>query len=254
VSTAIRGEVRNPERWPPRTAGLAPPSSQLARYMTDPREGDVCLFVPGATRRRALFWGNALGILPLLLAERFEHVVVVDSRPERLAFARARIEAGRIENATALPEVPDGDRFDLVALGEEDPDAITSLPFLGADVPRRLASLLEAGGALVYGARFPRLLARARQGVRALADAAAHRRVLRAAGFARVSLHWRQPPRRPYEYYVPLDDRAACAYHVRWMPAGHGRDRLRRAVARAAHTGGLLPYLVRSVLIVGVRP
>ena len=244
------GEVRHVP--PGGTAALAPPSSQLARYTTDPREGDVCLFAPGAARRRALFHGNALGILPLLLAERFEQVVVVDSRADRLAFVRARCEAGRIGNVTALPRPPGGDRFDLIALGEEDPDAVTSLPFLGADVPRRLASLLEPGGALVYGARFPRLLARARHGIRGLADAAAHRRVLRGAGFARVSLHWRQPPRRPYECYVPLDDRAACAYHVHRMAAGHARDRLRRAVALAAHAGGLLPYLVRSVLVVAV--
>ena len=153
--------ARCPE-WRRLLEGECATSPQLWRYASDPREGDCLRLLPGLPRRRALFLGNALAILPIILADVFESVVIADSDSRRLALAgQRRDEDGRGNVACVLtPEADDVSappgQFDLVVLGEARPDATSWLPFRDADAPRRLRSAIGPEGCLMYGVRFPR--------------------------------------------------------------------------------------------------
>ena len=236
-------------------------SPQLSRYANDPREGDCIRLLPARPRRRALFLGNALAILPTVLAGLFESVVVADCNSQRLALAEQRRDEESIGNlvcvlTSGLDDVPDRlGQFDLVALGEDRPDNGWLLPFADCDAPRRLASAIVPGGCLMYGVRFPHLgglVAAARLGKRrSPLFYPAHARVLAAAGFAAVRGYGRRPDLRPYEVYVPLDDPGFAAYWIRKSAPAALRPRLRHAAKNALVCLGGWQYLFNNFLVVG---
>jgi hypothetical protein len=240
----------------PREKAFGP---QLWRYANDPREGDCLRLLPARPRRRALFLGNALAILPTVLAGLFESVVVADCNSQRLALAEQRRDEESIGNlvcvlTSGLDDVPDRlGQFDLVALGEDRPDNGWLLPFADPDVPRRLASAIVPDGCLMYGVRFPHLgglVAAARLGKSRPLFYPAHARVLAAAGFAAVRAYGRRPDTRPYEVYVPLDDPGFVAYWIRKSAPKGVRPRLRHAAKEALVCVGGWPYLFNNFLVI----
>jgi hypothetical protein len=235
-------------------------SPQLWRYANDPREGDCIRLLPARPRRRALFLGNALAILPTVLAGLFESVVVADCNSQRLALAEQRRDEDSIGNlvcvlTSGLDDLPDRlGQFDLVALGEDRPDNGWLLPFADPDVPRRLASAIVPAGCLMYGVRFPHfggLVAAARLGKsRRPLFYPAHARVLAAAGFAAVRAYGRRPDTRPYEVYVPLDDPGFVAYWIRKSAPKGVWPRLRHAAKEALVCLGGWQYLFNNFLVI----
>ena len=214
---------------------------QLSRYATDPREGDCVRLLPRFPRRRALFLGNALALLPTILTDLFESVTVADWNRHRVALAEQRREDEAIQNlacvaTTGTDDVPGRlGPFDLVVLGEEGPDTRWLLPFADRDASRRLADGIAAGGCLMYGVRFPRsgplrraLALQSRGGAPMLYPA--HARLLAAAGFSAVRAYGRRPDTRPYQVYVPLDEPEAVGY---WIDNGRRRGGIRPRLARA---------------------
>jgi hypothetical protein len=233
----------------------------LDLYASDPREGDCLLLLPplGAAHR-ALFLGNALGTLPFLLAERFDAVVVADDKPRRLAFARERQRQDDVANVTCVAAdfveevVRREGPFDLVVLGEECPDARTSIPFSDFRTVDHLAELVAAGGCLLYGVHGRRShAARASlitpwRGVPA--SFPAHVRHLRRR-FATVAVYLRSPARRPYHVYAPLDGSGAFRYWIERLPAPTGvrAQLLRRGLDVASRVGGLGAVIDSFVLV-----
>ena len=236
-------------------------SPQLWRYANDPREGDCIRLLPARPRRRALFLGNALAVLPTVLAGLFESVVVADCNSQRLALAEQRRDEESTRNlicvlTSRLDDVPDRlGQFDLVALGEDRPDSGWLLPFADPDAPRRLASAIVPDGCLMYGVRFPHLgglVATARLGKhRRPLFYPAHARILAAAGFAAVRGYGRRPDTRPYEVYVPLDEPGFVAYWIRKSVPKGVRPRLRHAAKEALVCLGGWQYLFNNFLVVG---
>jgi len=238
-------------------------SPQLLRYATDPREADCLRLLSGVRRGRALFLGNGLAILPSLLAEVFESVVVADWNYERLAFAERRRDEQAIHNlacvhASGANEVSERlGQFDLIALGEENPDAEWSIPLRDATGLRQIATALALDGCLMYGVRFPR--------VGGLVCAAARRwdgplhyraqaRALRRAGLPRTRGYGRYPGKRPYQVYVPLDDAAVVAY---WLRADSRPSGIRSRLSRVLKNVSIrcrAPYLLfNNVLVIARR-
>jgi hypothetical protein len=241
-----------------------PPASPLHRYAGDPREGDALHLLPDGRRRRALFLGNALAILPCLLAAGFESVVVADRDPRRVAFARHRRDEDALGNLTCVVADDLGDLgwsehdIDLVVLGEDHPDATTSLPFTDARTPFRVASLLAPDGWLMYGVRFRLLdsLAAYVAGPRVarLMSYPAHLRVLRRASLATVHAYWRRPDSRPYTVHVPIDRRAVVTYWLAHAPRPrHWRGRMSHRLNEAAHRLASLPHVVDNFLLIAGR-
>ena len=253
--------TRRPD-WKRLLEGKCASSPQLLRYATDPREGDCLRLLPTLRRGRALFLGNALAIMPTILADQFESVVVADSNDERLVAAEQRRDTqafGKLTcvRITGAEEVAARlGQFDLLVLGEERPDLAAWLPFSDSDVPQQLARAIVAGGWLMYGVRFPRLhaLTYCRSARRAPLFYPAHARLLEAAGFTDVRPYGRWPQRRPYQFYIPLDDAAPIAY---WLGKTQRPIRLRRRVRNAAKAIlrrlGASPYLFNNFLITARR-
>jgi hypothetical protein len=111
----------------------------------------------------------------------------------------------------------------------------------------------------MYGVRFRRLSAVVRAIARTPRRGAPtfyrdHRRMLAAAAFTLVRGYGRSPDRRPYQFYIPLDDQAIMAY---WLRKGRPSRRLRPRVAHAAKAalGGLgaSDYLFNNFLIAARR-
>lgn len=235
-----------------------PSGSDLWRYATDAREGDALCLLPAVKTGRALFWGNALGVLPFLLAEHFARVAISDPVRPRLAFARHRQRQEAIANvrAVAAPsldgEVRRDGRFHLILVGEEFSADGGSLPSSDPDLAARLAPLLEPEGILVYSVRPERPAGAASLPAR-LGTALTYRRDarrLRAAGFVEWRLYWRRPENRPYQAYVPLDPRNVTGYYLRSASTAPGvGGRVRRSVVSLANAFGILPSLVQNLLI-----
>lgn len=236
-----------------------PPPSQVHRYASDPREGDTLYLLPGGGRRRALFLGNALGILPCLLARLFESVLVADWDPGRLAFARRRQDEEAIVNLRCVDLARVDGEFDLVVLGDERPDAATSLPFHDPATLFAVSRLVAREGCLMYAVRFRllrSLVRRAGRGRRATPPIGypAHERLLAGAGFSHVDGYWRRPDHRPYRMHVPIDRRAAVAYSFAHAArARHPRARLSDRVHEAAHRARVLPHLIDNFLLIAWR-
>jgi hypothetical protein len=238
---------------------------QLHRYAADPREGDCLHLLPEIGQRRALFLGNALGILPFILAERFELVVVVDRDPRRLAFARHRQQEEHVNNLMCLSaDVADTltsrcGRFDLVALGDEYPQATFSVPFADPHTPSRLARLTAPEGCLMYGVRFGLLAAAVKRlsppwKVGAPASYPAHVRLLHEATFASVRAYWRNPDGRPYQAYIPLDTPSIVDHwleHAARLPGIRGR--MNGTMVSVAHRLGFLPHVVDNFVVIARR-
>ena len=238
---------------------------QLLRYATDAREGDALMLLPDIKPRRALFLGNALAILPFLMASLFEVVVVADWNTSRLAFARRRREEEEVANLTCIPADAVEDlarregRFDVVVLGEESPEWHTSLPFHGPWTPERLSSLLEGGGCLMYGVRFRLVDVLAQRLVSARTRRVptfypAHARLLETAMLT-PAVYWRRPDLRPYQVHVPLDRPPIVGYWLEQAPLARGaRQRLNTVLTIAASRAGLLHRLVDNFLVIARRP
>ena len=252
-----------PPEWKRLLEGECASSPELRRYATDPREGDCLRLLPRMRSGRALFFGNALAILPTILAEQFESVVVADSDDHRLMVAAERRDTENLTcvRITGAEEVAARlGQFDLLVLGEERPDAGAWLPFSNSDVPRELARAIVGGGWLMYGVRFPRLHALTRAVASVSARHApmlypAHARLLEAAGFTDVRSYGRWPQSRPYQFYIPLDDPAAVAY---WLGKTQPPPiRLRRRVGDAAKAIlrrlGASQYLFNNFLVIARR-
>jgi hypothetical protein len=234
---------------------------ELHRYATDPREGDWLLLVPTITpTRRALFVGNALAIVPSMLAGRFASVVVADHDPRRLAFARERMHQDGLDvtcvDLDGIGEVARRDGgFDLVVLGEEHPDGSSSLPFADFRTVDRLAGIATAGGCLLYGVRWPRLHPCRTRTSRpwkygVSASLPTHVRELRRV-FSTVTAYWRSPASRPYHAYIPLDGSGAIRHWMDHAAAAVGfRARAVRSVVKVANrVGGLAPLIDNFVLV-----
>jgi hypothetical protein len=240
-------------------------SPQLLRYATDEREGDALHLLPDLTPRRALFLGNALAILPFMLARLFEVVVAADWNASRLAFARQRRQEEEVANLTCIPADAVDDLtsrdgpFDVVVLGEECPESNASLPFDGPWTPSRLSSILVAGGCLMYGVRFrlvdalpQRLAFPWRRHVPAFYPA--HVRVLTEAMLTPVTTYWRRPDTRPYQAYIPLDRPAVVGYWLERAPRRRGaRDRTSAALTTVVSRAGLLHRFVDNFLLIARR-
>jgi hypothetical protein len=238
---------------------------QLRRYASDPREGDCVRFLPSTRHGRALFLGNALALLPCLLAELFDSVVVADSNAARLALAQQRKDEETIENMTcvltdSVDHVPPRlGHFHLVALGEERPDSAWSMPITDAAMPSRLAGSLVRGGCLMYAVRFPPLrafAAAARPGWSARMPLfyRAHARALARTGFAEVKGYGRRPDMRPYQVHVPLDEPAIVSYWIRSGPRpARPRAWLRRSFKKALGRLGAADRLFSNYLVVARR-
>jgi hypothetical protein len=160
-------------------------------------------------------------------------VTVAEADAGRLAFARERARQDDVGNVTCVPAhllddvVARDGRFDLVVLGDECPEARTSVPFSDTRTMDRLAALVDEGGCLLYGVRSRRSDAlRGRLGALSSrgipASFPAHVRHLRRR-FATVAAYWRSPARRPYHVYAPLDESAALPYWIDHLPAPSGR-------------------------------
>jgi hypothetical protein len=232
-----------------------PSSPQLHRYASDPREADCMGLLPRTERGRALFLGNALGILPCLLTEVFESVVVADWKAERLALAEQRRDEEVIKNLTCVlagdvNDVPHRlGQFDLVVLGDECPEAAWSVPIADVATARRVATAIVPDGYLMYGMRFP--LRRALASFRVPVFYRAHARVLAAAGFPLASAYGRRPAMRPYHVHVPLDNPAVVAYWMRSGPQPAGlRPRLRLFVKDVLRRLGGPQYLFNNYLLI----
>lgn len=248
-------------RWLSRTTA----SPQVFRYATDVREGDALHLLPDVVPRRALFLGNALAILPFLLAERFELVVAADCHASRLAFAHQRAQEDGVDNlrcvsADAVDDITSRDgRFDLVVLGEERPEATFSLPLDDPWTPSRLSSLVTEGGWLMYGARFrlvdpivQRLVRPWRR--RLSAYYPAQTRLLTVAGFAPVVVYWRRPDTRPYHAYIPLTPSPVVDYWLQYGPRPRGaRARAHAVLTAVARRAGLLHRIVDNFLVIARR-
>jgi hypothetical protein len=240
-------------------------SPQLLRYATDPREGDCLRLLPALRRGRALFLGNALAILPTILAEQFESVVVADSNSRRLALAAQRTDEQAIGNLACVPVAAAEDisarlgKFDLLVVGEERPDTPAWLPFEDWDAPRRLARATAPDGWLMYDVRFRRSDALAYTVARPLRRGAPmfypdHARMLAAAGFTLVRGYGRSPDHRPYQFYIPLHDQAIMAYWIRRSHSSRGlRRRLAHAAKNALHGFGASGLLFNNFLIAARR-
>jgi hypothetical protein len=240
-------------------------SPQLSRYATDPREGDWIRLLDRLPARRALFLGNALAILPVILTEVFESVVVADWNGGRLALGERRRDEEAIDNLAyvstrSADDLPEGlGEFDLIVLGEERPDDESSAPFADADAPRRLAKALVLDGTLTYGVRYSRsamlagALARGWRGGPPLSYPA-HARLLAAAGFRAVRAYGRRPERRPYHVYVPLDEPAVVHYWIANGPRPAAmRPRVTRIVKRGLVRLGAAHVLFKDFLVIARR-
>ena len=242
-----------------------PSCTQLSRYAGDPREGDWIRLVDRLMAHRALFLGNALAILPMILAGAFESVVVADWNRRRLALAERRRDEEAIENlvcvATGGPDdVPDRlGQFNLIVLGDERPDGVWSLPLADIHASRRLAKALVPDGSLTYGVRFPRSAMLAGAVVRGWRGGAPvfypmHARLLAEAGFGSVRAYGRRPDTRPYQIYVPLDDPAVVHY---WIANGTRpvaiRPRLTRVVKHAVVRLGAPHALFNDFFVIARR-
>jgi len=245
--------------------GTGAGAPQLLRYATDPREADALTLLPDIEPRRALFLGNALAILPFMMAGLFEVVVAADWDASRLAFIRRRREEEEVANLTCIPAdaVEDLARreggFDLIVLGEESAESHTSMPLDGPWTPSRLSSLLVIGGCLMYGVRFrlldvltQRLTSPRKRGVPTFYPA--HARLLAAARLAPTAVYWRRPDLRPYQAYIPLDRPSIAGYWLEQAPVPRGtRERLNALLTRVAGRAGLLRRLADNFLVIARR-
>jgi hypothetical protein len=240
-------------------------SPQLLRYATDPREGDALTLLPDVQPSRALFLGNALAILPFMMADLFEVVVAADWNASRLALARRRRDEEEAANLTCISAdaVEDLTRrdgaFDVVVLGEERPEWHTSVPIDGPWMTSRLASLLVAGGCLMYGVRF-RLADVLAQRLafprtpRVPTSLPAHARLLAGATLMPTAAYWRRPDLRPYQAYIPLDRPPVVRYWLEQAPRPRGhRERLNAVLTAAASRAHLLHRLVDNFLVIARR-
>ncbi len=226
--------------------------SQLHRYATDPREGDCLRLLPYVSPGRALFFGNALAILPFLLAKHFDSVVTAEPDERRIGLALRRQQVEDVSNMVCMtassPEEVAGRHglFDLVVLGDDDPDAPVSLPLADAAMAGRLASVSAGGGCLMYGVRGRRWWPRARY--------PAQRRLLERVGFRVVQGYARQPGRRPYQLYLPLDDSRVLDY---WLRNGRRPEGLRsrgtRLAKQAAIRLGTVSALFENFVVIASR-
>ena len=248
--------------WPEALDHECGSSPQLHRYATDPREGDSLHLLPGGRRERALFAGNALSILPVLLAGEFAAVVGADWSAPRLEFARRRQHEERLTNVTyVLAEAVDemtrrGGGFDLVVLGEESPDETFSMPPVDPGSLARVRTLVAEGGLLMYGVRYRLTRWIIRRPARSWTAGAptaypSHARRLIAAGFSTVKGYWRYPDSRPYQVYVPLDSRWAIGYWLARCGAPRGiRTRVTHGLHGAAIRTGLFGHVVDNFLVI----
>ena len=251
--------------WRETLTSICAGAPQLLRYATDAREGDALMLLPDIKPSRALFLGNALAILPFLMASLFEVVVAADWNASRLAFARQRRDEEEVANLTCIPADAVEDltrrdgRFDVVVLGEESPEWHTSLPLDGPWTAARLSSLLVAGGCLVYGVRFrlvdvfvQRLASSRKRPVPTFYPA--HARLLATAMLTPAAVYWRRPDVRPYQVHVPLDP-SIVGYWLEQAPLARGaRQRLNTVLTTAASRAGLLHRLVDNFLVIARRP
>jgi hypothetical protein len=256
----------DPRGWRDTLTSICAKAPQLLRYATDPREGDALMLLPDIEPSRALFLGNALAILPFMMASLFEVVVAADWNASRLAFARRRRDEEEVANLTCIPAdaVEDLTRrdgpFDVVVLGEDCPEGHTSVPVDGPWTPSRLASLLVAGGCLMYGVRFrlgdvlAQRLASPRKR-RAPTFYPAHARLLAAARLAPAAVYWRRPDLRPYQAYIPLDRPSIVRYWREQAPLPRrAHERLNAVLTTAASRTDLLHRLADNFLVVARRP
>jgi len=227
-------------------------SAQLRRYATDPREGDCLRLLPGIRPGRALFFGNALAIVPFLMAGHFESVVVAEANARRIDIARRRQQAEDAANVTCVAAASPGeaargqDPFDLVVLGEEEPDAPRSMPVADRAAAARVASVMARGGALLYGLRLSRTSLRGRY--------PAHRRLLERAGFTFIRGYARQPAQRPYQVHLPLDRPEIVSYWIRSRRQSQGlRPRATAAARDAAIRLRMHAFLYENFLVVARR-
>lgn len=240
-------------------------SPQLSRYALDPREGDWIRLLGRLPAGRALFLGNALAILPTILARVVESVVVADWNERRLMLGEQRRDEETIDNLAYVPtsgadDVPDRlGQFDLIVLGEERPDGESSLPLADADALRHLAKALVPDGTLTYGVRYPRsamlagVLARGWRGGAPLFYPT-HARLLATAGFRVVRAYGRRPDRRPYHVYVPLDEPDVVRYWIANGPRPAAiRPRLGRAVKNLLVCLGAGHVLFNDFLLIARR-
>jgi hypothetical protein len=252
----------SPRSWRASLDHACVSSPQLGRYATDPREGDSLHLLPEVRRERALFSGNAFGILPLLLAREFTTVVAADWSAARLEVARRRQREERLTNVSyVLADAVEAmarrsGRFDLIVLGEESPDEAFAMPPVDARSLARVRTLVADDGLLMYGVRF-RLTHWITRGAtrwwtaQAPTTYPAHARRLAAAGFQHVRAYWRSPDRRPYQVYVSLDDPRVITY---WLGRCGRPPGLRACVTHGlnvvASQTGCVSHLVDNFLVI----
>jgi len=234
----------------------------LLRYATDRREADWLLLLRDIAPGRALFLGNAVGVMPFLLASDFPEVVVSDHEPERLEFARLRAEEEKASVRTVPVDALGADvaangRFALIAVANGWEAHGQKAHASDQPQPARLESLLEARGTLVYTAG-PHPSDTGGRSItswlRSIVRRRREARQLRAAGFTRLTCYWRRPSHRPFDIYVPLADPGVVQYYLRTTIRPPGlRSRVVRLAARVAAHGGLLTHLVDDPVVIARR-
>jgi len=140
----------------------------------------------------------------------------------------------RVLNLSASPRLAQA--LELIADQAAPEPGSADLVVLGFPSGRKLSRARQAlrpGGEVVCTWRRPRI-----------AGAERARKRLRRAGFERVQLHWPGPsPRRPPEFWLPLDSPAALAHLLGGKQPRSRADRALRSLWRLAARTGALPGL-----------
>ncbi|HET9495166.1 MAG TPA: hypothetical protein VFR15_13130 [Chloroflexia bacterium] len=214
----------------------------LAAYVFDHRLADWRFLLPEPPRGDVLLAGGAVSCAPLLLAESARQVSVPAS-PAEAALLACRAEEEGCANVAAVGGVPDGERYDLVALMRSAP-VRPVLPGRPLRMLLGMAGHVRPGGHLYVEVDLPS----------AVVPPAVVRAFLRGRGFDRVTFYWPRPGFLGGEMYMQMGDRRLQRYYLGQMFFGTSVPRRAiRAALRAASALGLFEMILPGYVVIARR-
>jgi hypothetical protein len=228
--------------WTATAPGFTPGRPALAAYVFDHRLADWRFLLPEPPRGDVLLAGGAVSCAPLLLAESALRVSVLSSSPEAALLVRRAAEEG-CANVSAVESVPDGERYDLVALVRPAPMR-PALPGKPLRMLSGMARHVRPGGYVYLELDLPS----------ALVPPAVVHAFLRGRGFDRIAFYWPRPGFLGGEMYMQMGDRRLQRYYLGQMFFGTSVPRrVIRAALRVASTLGLFEMILPGYVVIARR-